>query len=221
MAEWHCAESSWMTQLAGWLIWSSVVCSKRLFKMFMYAFSLTVLFTKFTRPTLLDMHPHNFWFSRCSRYWPNTLDETPHLDGMAHHIWGLPSDPCRLNLDSSEKITLSHCACVHLACSLTHCSLAVIIFSVSSGLCLGCLAANSPLNKRLLTVIALAFMPEDSSHAVHTSSLFIMPFCLSHSYTSTFYQLTCLWLVYNSLPWHIQYCRFLYACGGTSQLYTG
>ena len=114
--------------------------------------------------------------------WPNTLDETPHLDGMARHIWGLPSDPCRLNLDSSEKITLSHCACVHLACSLAHCSLAVIIFSVSSGLCWGCLAANPPLNKRLLTVLALTFMPEDSSSRPHFKSVYyaVLSFTLIH-----------------------------------------
>jgi len=113
------------------------------------------------RPTpLLDMHPEIIWLSGCLTIL--TRHSGRNSSSGRRLTYCLPSDPCRLYLDSSENITLSHCACDHLACSLAHCNLAVI---GQQCLVLGSSCCQSTLNNRLRTVLALTFTPDDCSQS--------------------------------------------------------
>lgn len=76
-----------------------------------------------------------------------------------------PSEPCRLNLDSSEKITLFHISAVHVACAFAHFSRCCFIALVSNGCFLG-RRAGSPASRSLfLTVLLVTEMSNFSTQS--------------------------------------------------------
>ena len=77
----------------------------------------------------------------------------------------IPSEPCRLNLESSEKMTLSHSSRLHLECSFAQVSRCFLTCSVSCGFFLGRLAFKPYATNRFRIVLRETSTPLHTCHS--------------------------------------------------------